>query len=178
MGGGARRRRRCGLSAARDDLRHRHPPGRHPGRPVTGAGDPGPGLAPAAGDRRDHRGERGPDDRGRGGWRRGRERHPERSGRGGGSAPDCPGSTGWLAAPCGGGERPEDRLMRLTVNGKPREASDSITLLGYLESLGINPQIVAVELNGEIVKRPRYGEVVLHDGDVLEIVRMVGGGED
>ncbi len=68
--------------------------------------------------------------------------------------------------------------MRLTVNGKPRETSGPITLLGYLESLGINPQIVAVELNGEIVKRPRYGEVVLHDGDVLEIVRMVGGGAD
>ena len=66
--------------------------------------------------------------------------------------------------------------MKLTVNGKPREAEAPITILGYLESLGINPQIVAVEHNGEIIRRPNLGEVQLSDGDVLEIVRMVGGG--
>jgi thiamine biosynthesis protein ThiS len=66
--------------------------------------------------------------------------------------------------------------MRLTVNGKPREAEGPLTLLGYLESLGINPRIVAVEHNGEIVKRARLGDVAVNEGDVLEIVRMVGGG--
>jgi thiamine biosynthesis protein ThiS len=66
--------------------------------------------------------------------------------------------------------------MRLTVNGKPREAEGPLTLLGYLELLGINPEIVAVEHNGEIVKRARLGEVAVTEGDALEIVRMVGGG--
>ncbi len=66
--------------------------------------------------------------------------------------------------------------MRLMVNGKPRETEGPLTLLGYLESLGINPRIVAVEHNGEIVKRDRLGDKPLADGDVLEIVRMVGGG--
>ena len=38
------------------------------------------------------------------------------------------------------------------------------------------PQRIAVERNGEIVPRRTYGETVLQDGDVLEIVSFVGGG--
>ncbi len=66
--------------------------------------------------------------------------------------------------------------MQLTVNGKPREAEESSTILRYLETLAIHPQGVAVELNGDIVKRDRYAETLLHSGDRLEIVRAVGGG--
>jgi thiamine biosynthesis protein ThiS len=67
-------------------------------------------------------------------------------------------------------------MIQLTVNGKPRELQPPGTILGLLEQLGINPQIVAVEHNGDIVKRDRYGETPVADGDQLEIVRMVGGG--
>ncbi len=66
--------------------------------------------------------------------------------------------------------------MQLTVNGKPRRVDGPLTLLGLLEQIGIDPRIIAVERNGEIVKRDRYGETSLSDGDKLEIVRMVGGG--
>ena len=51
-----------------------------------------------------------------------------------------------------------------------------MTLSDYLQQLGINPQIIAVEHNGEIIRRERYAETNLSPGDVLEIVRMVGGG--
>lgn len=51
-----------------------------------------------------------------------------------------------------------------------------MSLSEYLEQLGINPQIIAVEHNGEIIRRERYAETRLNAGDVLEIVRMVGGG--
>jgi sulfur carrier protein len=64
----------------------------------------------------------------------------------------------------------------LTVNGKPRTVPRPLSLSEYLEQLGINPQIIAVEHNGEIVRRERYRETQLQAGDVLEIVRMVGGG--
>jgi sulfur carrier protein len=40
----------------------------------------------------------------------------------------------------------------------------------------VNPVLVAVEHNGDIVKRDRFGEVLLADGDRLEIIHMVGGG--
>lgn len=66
--------------------------------------------------------------------------------------------------------------MSLTVNGKPRAVDGPLTLLGLLEQLGVDPRIVAVEHNGEIVKRTRFAETALSNGDRLEIVRMVGGG--
>ncbi|MDP8922412.1 MAG: sulfur carrier protein ThiS [Chloroflexota bacterium] len=66
--------------------------------------------------------------------------------------------------------------MQLTVNGKGRQLDGPLTLLGLLERLGVDPRIVAVEHNGEIVKRDRYAETSLADGDRLEVVRMVGGG--
>jgi sulfur carrier protein len=67
-------------------------------------------------------------------------------------------------------------LIELKVNGKLRTAEPPLTVLSYLEQLGINPAIVAVEYNGDIIRRERYGETPLSAGDVLEIVRMVGGG--
>jgi len=66
--------------------------------------------------------------------------------------------------------------MQLTVNGKPREASDNATILSFLEANEIDRRIVAVERNGEIVKREQWSSVKLVSGDTLEIVRMVGGG--
>lgn len=67
-------------------------------------------------------------------------------------------------------------MLELTVNGKPRTIEHALSLAEFLAQLGINPHIVAVEHNGEIVRRERYAETRLNAGDVLEIVRMVGGG--
>ena len=67
-------------------------------------------------------------------------------------------------------------MARLTVNGKTRTLDGPTTVLEFLEQLGVDPRIVAVEHNGDIIRRERYAEVPLADGDVLEIVRMVGGG--
>jgi sulfur carrier protein len=66
--------------------------------------------------------------------------------------------------------------MDLIVNGKPRRVDGPLTLLGLLQSLGVDPRIVAVEHNGEIVKRDLFEATPLQSGDRLEIVRMVGGG--
>jgi sulfur carrier protein len=67
-------------------------------------------------------------------------------------------------------------MLSLTVNGKKREIAEPTTLLAFLEAHNVNPRLIAVEYNGEIVKRERYGEVTLAEGDRLEIVHMVGGG--
>ena len=67
-------------------------------------------------------------------------------------------------------------VLSLTVNGKPRTIPGPMTLLEFLQANGIEPRIIAVERNGEIVKRDLFGDVKLADGDVLEIVHMVGGG--
>ena len=67
-------------------------------------------------------------------------------------------------------------MINLTVNGKPRPIDDSMDLESYLDSFGLDLQHVAVGYNGDVLKREQYPEVVLRDGDILEIVRPVGGG--
>jgi thiazole synthase/sulfur carrier protein len=65
----------------------------------------------------------------------------------------------------------------IRVNGKEREIVKGCKLLTLLQELGVEPgKGVAVERNREIVPRERYKDVVLEDGDVLEIVTLVGGG--
>ncbi len=70
-------------------------------------------------------------------------------------------------------------MMTLKINGEVREvAAEELTVSGLLAELGIAAAGIAVELNGEIVPRSRHAETELCEGDVLEIVRMVGGGKD
>jgi sulfur carrier protein len=68
------------------------------------------------------------------------------------------------------------QVIGLQVNGKHVDLDEATSLLDYLARLGVDPRSVAVEHNGEIVERVRYGEITLRAGDVVEIVRMVGGG--
>ena len=67
-------------------------------------------------------------------------------------------------------------MINLKVNGKPRSLDESVDLATYLESFGVNMQHVAVGYNGEVLKKEEFPKVKLQDGDVLEIVRPVGGG--
>ena len=67
-------------------------------------------------------------------------------------------------------------MIRLTINGKPRELPGPTGLLDFLRQSKIEPRTVAIEHNGEIIERDRWGEVVLQEGDQLEIVHMIGGG--
>jgi sulfur carrier protein len=62
------------------------------------------------------------------------------------------------------------------VNGKLRQAEPGLTLLGLLQQHELDPRVVAIEHNGEIVRRDHFGETAIHEGDVIEIVHMVGGG--
>ena len=66
-------------------------------------------------------------------------------------------------------------MINLTVNGKPRSLDESVDLATYLSSFGVNLQFVAVGYNGEVIKKELYPKVDLKDGDILEIVRPVGG---
>ncbi|MCH5273804.1 MAG: sulfur carrier protein ThiS [Lachnospiraceae bacterium] len=50
------------------------------------------------------------------------------------------------------------------------------TLTEYLETTDYDCKRIAVERNGDIVPKARYGETVLEDGDTVEIVSFVGGG--
>jgi thiamine biosynthesis protein ThiS len=67
-------------------------------------------------------------------------------------------------------------VITLTVNGEKRELEGPVRLTAFLETLDFNPRHVAVAHNGAVLQREKWSEVTLQDGDILEIVRMVGGG--
>jgi thiamine biosynthesis protein ThiS len=66
--------------------------------------------------------------------------------------------------------------MRLRVNGKARELEVSVDLVSFLEGYGVNLEHVAVGYNGVVLEKDQFPKVQLQEGDVLEIVRPVGGG--
>jgi thiamine biosynthesis protein ThiS len=66
--------------------------------------------------------------------------------------------------------------VTITLNGERHELTEPMTVDALLASLDIDPRRVAVEHNRMIVRRPKYGEIVVGDGDTVEIVNFVGGG--
>jgi thiazole synthase len=66
--------------------------------------------------------------------------------------------------------------IAIHVNGDLRHVTVGLTLAEMLYELGLDTRKVAVERNLEIVPRGTLGEVMVQDGDRLEIVHFVGGG--
>ncbi len=67
-------------------------------------------------------------------------------------------------------------MIKLVVNGKPREADEDTNLENYLSTFDVNLRFVAVGYNGEVIKKESFSSITLSNGDTLEIVRPVGGG--
>jgi len=67
-------------------------------------------------------------------------------------------------------------MMKIWVNGEPREVAQRLSIAALISSLGLEPRQVAVERNQELVPRRQHGETLLADGDQLEVVTLVGGG--
>lgn len=66
--------------------------------------------------------------------------------------------------------------IQLQVNGEVAQCAGQTLLPEYLQQIGMNPRLVAVEYNGEILHRQFWEETYLQEGDRLEIVTIVGGG--
>ena len=67
--------------------------------------------------------------------------------------------------------------ISVTVNGEQHRFPAKLTLAGLAEALGLDPAKVAVERNLEVVPRSTLGQVTVMDGDEIEIVHFVGGGD-
>jgi len=67
-------------------------------------------------------------------------------------------------------------IVKILVNGEPRDVAAGTTIAQLLETLRLDPRTLAVELNLDVIPRGRHAECLLHDGDRLEIVTLVGGG--
>ncbi|MDP2807581.1 MAG: sulfur carrier protein ThiS [bacterium] len=66
--------------------------------------------------------------------------------------------------------------MTIKLNGKDIETGGAISISALLGKYFLQGKPLVVELNGIIIKRVQYDDVRLNEGDVLEIVRLVGGG--
>lgn len=66
--------------------------------------------------------------------------------------------------------------MNVHVNGKVHAVEPGTTALQLLERLDVEPNNIALARNDEIVHRRTFGDVVLEDGDSIEIISILAGG--
>ena len=66
--------------------------------------------------------------------------------------------------------------MKIILNGKEEIIQAGATIAGILTLKEINPAIVIVEYNFDLIKKENWEEIVLKEDDRLEILKFVGGG--
>ena len=67
-------------------------------------------------------------------------------------------------------------VAKIQLNGNPYEIYDGTNLNELLNKLKIQKNKVAIEVNGEIVEKNKYPNLILNKGDKVEIVKFIGGG--
>jgi thiamine biosynthesis protein ThiS len=66
--------------------------------------------------------------------------------------------------------------LRIRLNGEAHDLDGPLSISALLAALHVDSRRVAVEHNLVVVKRAKYDEIVVKDGDEVEIVNFVGGG--
>jgi len=66
--------------------------------------------------------------------------------------------------------------IKIKLNGKESQVQADQTLQDLLGEMKIAPQMVACEVNQKIIKRAEYPKTLIHEGDNIEIIQMIGGG--
>ena len=67
-------------------------------------------------------------------------------------------------------------MIQLKVNGKLCELQQPTNVLEFLKNKNVNTKFIAVAHNGNILRKEEYVGTEIQHGDVLEVVRPVGGG--
>lgn len=67
--------------------------------------------------------------------------------------------------------------MRVKINGKAEDIQEK-TILDILRTKNVEPRMVAVEVNSELIERENYETTFLKDGDEIEFLYFMGGGID
>ena len=68
--------------------------------------------------------------------------------------------------------------MKIRLNGEAKETEEGTTLPALVQSLSLAPERIAIEVNGEVVRRAEWPRVTLKEGDRVEVVHFVGGGQE
>ena len=67
-------------------------------------------------------------------------------------------------------------MIEITVNGNISNLDQSASINEFLVLKGFGDRSVAVAINSIVIRRTSFDETIINDGDVVEIVRPVGGG--
>ena len=67
-------------------------------------------------------------------------------------------------------------MAKIQLNGDPYEINNGTNLNQLLNKLKIQKNKVAIEVNGEIVEKTKYQNLILNKNDKVEIVHFIGGG--
>ena len=67
-------------------------------------------------------------------------------------------------------------VAKIQLNGDLYEINDGTNLNELLNKLKIQKNKVAIEVNGEIIEKNKYPNLILNKGDKVEIVKFIGGG--
>ncbi|MBW8035419.1 MAG: sulfur carrier protein ThiS [Planctomycetes bacterium] len=67
--------------------------------------------------------------------------------------------------------------MKLTINGEEKQFENQMTVSQLLTVEQVKmPDMVSVEYNGQILKRPDFDTTNLKDDDKIEFLYFMGGG--
>jgi sulfur carrier protein len=67
-------------------------------------------------------------------------------------------------------------MIQIHLNGTPTQSTKDLPLFEFLAQENLNPKLIAIEFNGEILHRQHWESTSLSEGDRLEVVTIVGGG--
>tara|TARA_B100000809_G_C14764408_1_gene397027 strand:- start:194 stop:409 length:216 start_codon:yes stop_codon:yes gene_type:complete len=70
----------------------------------------------------------------------------------------------------------EEKTINIKINGKNSQIKSDMTIAQLLDRLDINIKLIAVALNGIVIRRKDLDTVHISPSDEIEIVRAVGGG--
>ena len=67
-------------------------------------------------------------------------------------------------------------MIEVTVNGRSTQIQSEMSVEQMLDTVEVPPNYLAVEVNGDVVPREDYADIMVGAGDQIEVVTLVGGG--
>ena len=67
-------------------------------------------------------------------------------------------------------------VAKIQLNGDPYEINNGTNLNELLNKLKLKKNKIAIEVNGEIIEKSKYPNLILRRDDKVEIVHFIGGG--
>ena len=68
--------------------------------------------------------------------------------------------------------------MKITLNGEKFTLETGSNIVNLIDKLDLNVDKLAIERNLEIVPKSKFAMTIIEEGDKLEIVHFIGGGEE